>query len=167
MPRTTVAVATASLLAASAVAVAATAALRRGEPHRAGGGAIDRSDAALVARGRAVYEASCAPCHGARLEGQPGWQRRRLDGRLPAPPHDAGGHTWHHDDATLLLVTLRGPAAFAGAGYASDMPVYEGVLPVEDLRAALAFIKSTWPPEIRARQAAADAAARRAAERGR
>lgn len=46
-----------------------------------------------IALGKTVYDASCASCHGAKLEGQPDWRNRRPDGRLPAPPHDASGHT--------------------------------------------------------------------------
>jgi hypothetical protein len=109
--------------------------------------------------------ANWASCHGAQLEGQPDWQRRRPDGRLPAPPHDETGHTRHH--ATLLRLVLQGPAAFAGAAYATDMPAFEGVLPAEDVRAVPAFVMSAWPPDIRARQAAVDTAApRRATKSG-
>ena len=50
------------------------------------------------ASGAAVYVKHCASCHGANREGQPNWRERRPDGRLPAPPHDASGHTWHHAD---------------------------------------------------------------------
>ena len=53
----------------------------------------DPTDAVQVARGKAVYAERCASCHGARLEGQPDWQSRKPDGRMPAPPHDASGHT--------------------------------------------------------------------------
>jgi hypothetical protein len=28
--------------------------------------------------------------------------QRKPDGKLPAPPHDASGHTWHHADAQLF-----------------------------------------------------------------
>jgi mono/diheme cytochrome c family protein len=45
-------------------------------------------------RGRVVHVEHCAACHGAHLEGQPDWQVRGPDGLLPAPPHDASGHTW-------------------------------------------------------------------------
>ncbi len=50
-------------------------------------------DAAVTALGQQVYTARCAACHDARLEGQPHWRERGPDGRLPAPPHDASGHT--------------------------------------------------------------------------
>lgn len=60
-------------------------------------------DSALVADGRKLYDQACASCHGAMLEGQPNWRQRKADGRLPAPPHDPSGHTWHHPDAVLLI----------------------------------------------------------------
>ena len=122
---------------------------RRSACHR-GAGAC--SKAPSLERGKAVYAAHCAACHGANLEGQPDWRQRRADGKLPAPPHDPSGHTWHHDDETLFRITKHGVAAFAGAGYATDMPAYDGVLGDEDIRAVLAYIKSTWPEPIRARQ---------------
>jgi len=113
---------------------------------------IDEADAALVARGRLVYASACASCHGSRLEGQPRWRERRADGKLPAPPHDASGHTWHHPDAVLHLLTRDGPKAVA-PGYESDMPAFADTLSDRDILASIAYIKSTWPPEIRARQA--------------
>ena len=108
-----------------------------------------RSDPAQLALGRQVYAAQCASCHGANLEGQPNWRSRRADGRLPAPPHDATGHTWHHPDGVLFRLTKLGPAAIVGDGYASDMPGFGGVHSDAELLAALAFIKSTWPDRER------------------
>ena len=96
-------------------------------------------------RGRAIYAANCASCHGAKLEGQPDWKSRLPSGRLPAPPHDASGHTWHHPDGVLFRITKEGPAAVVGGGYQSDMPGFAGVLSDEDIHAVLDFIKSTWP----------------------
>ena len=112
-------------------------------------GAIDAADPAQVALGRRVYAEQCAGCHGANLEGQPGWQSRKPDGRLPAPPHDVSGHTWHHPDGVLFRITKLGPAAIVGENYRSDMPGFEGALSDTEIRAALAFIKSTWPERER------------------
>jgi mono/diheme cytochrome c family protein len=114
---------------------------------------IDPDDSAQVALGQGVYATQCARCHGANLEGQPNWRERMANGRLPAPPHDASGHTWHHPDADLFGITKRGLGPYAPAGYQSDMPAFENVLSDEQIAAVLAYIKSRWPAEIRARQA--------------
>ena len=114
---------------------------------------IDPNDAELVALGEQVYAAECAACHGADLEGEANWRQRKADGRLPAPPHDPSGHTWHHPDPQLFAITKYGPAALVGGGYQSDMPAYEGVLSDREIRASIAYIKSRWPEEIREQQA--------------
>lgn len=98
-----------------------------------------------IALGKTVYDASCASCHGAKLEGQSDWRNRRPDGRLPAPPHDASGHTWHHPDAQLLAIIRLGTAAVVGDGYESDMPGFADVLTDAESVAVLDYIKSTWP----------------------
>ena len=108
---------------------------------------------AEVALGRDLYALHCATCHGADLEGQPEWKRALPSGRMSAPPHDASGHTWHHPDGVLFRLTKDGVAAVVGGGYESDMPAFEGVLTDEEVRAVLAYIKSTWPERERAFQA--------------
>jgi mono/diheme cytochrome c family protein len=109
-------------------------------------------DAAQVARGAEIYGAECASCHGADLAGQPDWQTRLPDGTYPAPPHDASGHTWHHPDALLLDYIRRGGAALIGGGFKSNMPGFADRLTEDEILAVLAFIKSTWPAEVRATQ---------------
>jgi mono/diheme cytochrome c family protein len=108
--------------------------------------------AARLASGKTNYDAQCAACHGANLEGQPDWRNRLPNGRLPAPPHDASGHTWHHADQDLFALTKHGLAPFAPPGYQSDMPAFAGTLTDQEIRDVLAYIKSTWPPEIQAQQ---------------
>lgn len=120
---------------------------------------IDPSDVAQVEIGRRIYVEACASCHGASLEGQANWQRRLSNGRLPAPPHDATGHTWHHPDEMLFRITKYGATAYA-TGYQTDMPTFEKRLTDDEIAASLAFIKSTWAAEIRAKQARIDADAR-------
>lgn len=110
--------------------------------------------AARFAPGESIYVEHCAACHGERLEGQANWRQRRPDGRLPAPPHDRTGHTWHHSDDQLFNLTKFGLAPpLAPAGYESDMQPFKDALTDAEIRAVLAFIKSTWPPQIRERQA--------------
>ena len=61
-----------------------------------------------VLAGSLLYAEHCASCHGADLEGQPDWRSPNDDGVLPAPPHDATGHTWHHDNVLLFEYTKLG-----------------------------------------------------------
>jgi mono/diheme cytochrome c family protein len=114
-------------------------------------GKIDPADKAKVARGEAVYAAHCATCHGANLEGQPEWRIRKPNGRLPAPPHDVSGHTWHHPTSVLLEIVNDGLVPpNAPEGYESDMPAFRNTLPTEDVVAVLSFIQSRWDDEVRA-----------------
>ena len=105
----------------------------------------DPRDAVKVAAGAKIYAQHCAACHGAKLEGQPEWRRRLPSGRMPAPPHDESGHTWHHRDDVLFGITKRGVVApYAPSDYQSDMPAFGGRLADEEIWAVLAFIKSHW-----------------------
>jgi mono/diheme cytochrome c family protein len=107
-----------------------------------------------IALGRHIFAERCASCHGANLEGQPNWRERKKDGKLPAPPHDASGHTWHHPDQVLIGITRDGLEGYAPAGYQSDMPAFDEVLSDAEIAAVIAYIKSTWPEDIRNRQEA-------------
>lgn len=120
----------------------------------ASAGQADHEDPEQVARGAVVYVAQCASCHGAKLEGQPNWRTRKPDGRLPAPPHNETGHTWHHPDAILFAITRDGTAAHAPAGYLTDMPGFGHVLTDDEIWSVLAYIKSRWPKHINARRQA-------------
>lgn len=115
----------------------------------------DPRDAGKVALGARVYAQNCAVCHGAKLEGQPEWRSRLPHGRLPAPPHDESGHTWHHPDHVLFAITKNGLVPpYAPKDYASDMPAFGGKLPDDEIWAALAYIKSHWTtPELLAARA--------------
>ena len=110
--------------------------------------------AALIAQGQAIFQARCANCHGADLEGQAHWRERRPDGKLPAPPHDAGGHTWNYPDRVLFRTVKEGLSWVAGPNYKSDMPAFAGVLSDQEINAVIAYIKSRWPDELRAHQQA-------------
>lgn len=120
-------------------------------------GLLVPGDPRIVARGAEVYAQECASCHGTNLEGQPNWRMRGEDGLLPAPPHDASGHTWHHDDETLFILTKYGLAGLTQNAPPSGMPAYDGVLSDEDIVAVLSYIKSTWPDDIRAHHDALNA----------
>ncbi len=112
----------------------------------------------VIAQGRQVYADQCSACHGATLEGQPDWRLPLPSGRLPAPPHDASGHTWHHSDDVLFRIVSEGTAAIVGGGYESDMPGFRDVLMDAEIRAVLEYIKSTWPERERSYQESVSAA---------
>jgi mono/diheme cytochrome c family protein len=112
----------------------------------------DSTNTQQVALGQQVYAANCASCHGASLEGQPNWQLELPTGGRPAPPHDESGHTWHHGDQSLFTTVKLGGQSTSPQGYKSNMPAFGHILSDNEIWAVLAFIKSTWPPEIQAAQ---------------
>lgn len=111
---------------------------------------IDPADTNLVIQGKVIYANNCASCHGESLQGQPDWRQRLPSGRLPAPPHDKTGHTWHHPDAMLVDIVKNGlvPGKTAPPRYESDMPAYGEVLTDEEIVAVITYIKSSWPSKV-------------------
>jgi len=125
------------------------------------GAAADAKDGAMpedvdVVVGKALYAETCAACHGANLEGQENWRSPDEDGRLPAPPHDETGHTWHHADQILFDYTkLGGRAMMAAQGmeFDSGMPGFADQLTDQEIWNILGYIKSTWPERVQETQA--------------
>lgn len=113
------------------------------------------TSAEIITEGRGVYADQCAACHGAVLEGQPSWRSPLPSGRLPAPPHDESGHTWHHSNQVLFRIVKEGTAAIVGGGYESDMPGFGDLLSDAEIQAVLDYIKSTWPERERSYHEAA------------
>jgi mono/diheme cytochrome c family protein len=114
--------------------------------------APDPADLALVNLGQVVYADHCAACHSAKLGGEKDWQTPDAEGRLPVPPHDASGHTWHHADKLLLEIIAEGGQLYTPKGRRSNMPGYREKISGREISAVLAFIKSRWPVEILDRQ---------------
>ena len=109
---------------------------------------LQHKDRAVVDVGKAIYAENCASCHGVVLEGHANWRQRDVEGYLPAPPHDERGHTWHHPDSYLFLMTKYGIEEMIGKSYPNNMPVFEDKLTDDEIIAALSYIKSTWPGRI-------------------
>lgn len=113
----------------------------------------DPNNKQQVSRGALVYKKFCSLCHGANLEGDPNWRIRNDNGKLPAPPHDETGHTWHHADELLFGIIKFGLIPpYGPANYKTDMPAWGSTLSDEDIWAVLAYIKRQWPAETREAQ---------------
>ena len=108
----------------------------------------------LVTLGKEVSSGHCAGCHGVDLKGQPNWEMQKPDGTFPAPPQDGTGHNWEHSDRQLYDFISEGGAIFAPTSMNSNMPAYKHQLNPREIWAVLAYIKSTWPEEIRKKHAA-------------
>lgn len=110
---------------------------------------LDAENAEWIRLGQTVYDRQCAACHGAKLEGQPNWKTPGPDGKLPAPPHDESGHTWHHPDSYLIHVVKDGFTLGVDKpnGYLNNMPAFGKMLSDREIVAVLSYIKSRWPPD--------------------
>ncbi len=137
-----------STCAVLAIAFATGFVVLRGGVLNAQAGLFPYEDAEAVATGKELYDENCASCHGIDLKGQPDWRGVDSDGFMPAPPHDGDGHTWHHPDTLLFMITKFGTAAMVGGDYKSNMAGFDGILSDDQILHTLAYIKSTWSPRL-------------------
>ena len=105
-------------------------------------------DISLIKLGKRIYTQNCASCHGVNLEGEKNWMSRLPNGMMPAPPHDEKGHTWHHNDNYLFMITKYGVEEILGEKYPNNMPAYKEILSDKEIISVLSYIKSTWPPRV-------------------
>lgn len=91
--------------------------------------------------GQEIFASTCAACHGAGGEGVEDWMQRDEDGRLPPPPLNGEGHTWHHSDGVLYGIVSEGGL---GLGSGSNMPGFKDVLTREEIIAVLEYVKTLW-----------------------
>ena len=124
------------LLAASALVIAVLLGACSGGDRDSSKFPIDLTGS-RVAAGEEIYAQNCASCHGP------------VQGPVvlaSAPVHGDAGHTWHHPDRLLHQWVLDRPPL------ATVTPAFRGVLSDEQVLEVLAYIKSTWLPEIQERQ---------------
>ncbi len=112
----------------------------------------DVTDPKLVDYGSQVYNAQCASCHGANLEGQSGWKTRKANGLFPASPLNGTGRANQLNDQELFIYTHGGGQPLRREGTKSGMPAFGDLLNERDIWAVLAYIKSSWPKEVLRRQ---------------
>jgi photosystem II stability/assembly factor-like uncharacterized protein len=110
-------------------------------------GASSIADAsALAVEGRGIYATDCASCHGTRGEGAPDWQHPDRDGEMPAPPHDASGHTWKHSDAMLYRLVEQGWRDPFNKTDRLTMPAFKDALAPKQIIAVISYLKTLWSP---------------------
>ena len=109
--------------------------------------AADKPAQGRLAVGRAVYESACASCHGARGQGGANWQEPDANGEMPAPPHDASGHTWKHSDAMLYRIVQQGWRDPFNKTQRLTMPAFKSQLSREQTIAVIDYLKTLWKPE--------------------
>ena len=68
---------------------------------------------------------------------------------MPAPPHDASGHTWRHSDGELFRIIRDGWRDPFNKTPELTMPPFEGRLNEQEIEAVIAYFKSLWTPEQR------------------
>lgn len=99
---------------------------------------------AQLTRGKTVFQANCAGCHGAEAQGLVAdWKRRGNDGAFPPPPLNGTAHAWHHPRSVLVQTIIDGGIPLGG-----KMPGFRGKLSDEEILAAIAYFQSFWPREI-------------------
>ena len=64
-----------------------------------------------------------------------------MDERLPAPPYDGTGRTWHHPGPRLSQGIKFRTASIAGPNHETDMAAFGEILIDAGIRAVLAFEK--------------------------
>ena len=99
---------------------------------------------AQLIRGKRVFAANCAVCHGANGEGLVAdWKKPGADGKFPAPPLNGTAHTWHHSKELLMRTVNEGGIALGGT-----MVPFKDKLNKKEKEAVLAHVMSLWPKEI-------------------
>ena len=106
-------------------------------------------DPVQVESGREIYQLYCVSCHGTRGEGAPNWEQPNAEGELPAPPHNAKGHTWKHADAMLYPMVNDGWRDPFNKTERLTMPPFEDVLTPEEMQNVITYLKTLWTPEQR------------------
>jgi mono/diheme cytochrome c family protein len=96
--------------------------------------------APVIARGRAVFEQSCASCHGAE-----GWGNGEAGRELSPPPADLAmlvRMPMMRDDRYLFWAICEGGAAFGTA-----MPAFKDSLSDEEIWSVIRFLQGGLPPK--------------------
>lgn len=85
------------------------------------------------AQGKAIFDETCATCHGSNGEG------------LVGSPLNGSAHAWHHVDDQLRLMIRDGIPGTQMVGHGDH-------LTAEEIDTVISYIKTWWTPEQQAMQ---------------
>lgn len=100
-------------------------------------------DAGVVAKGRDLFLANCAECHGPQAQGHPDWQTPSDGSFAAAPPLNGTGNE-HLRSKSQLVATIKQGVRRDGVDI---MPAWGTRLSDGDIEAILVWLQSLWPTE--------------------
>lgn len=118
------------LAVAGALALFAAGLLQGGRQPASSGVSDAPVSQELLSEGQALYQATCAVCHGSEGGGF-------ATAGVPAPPLDGRAHSWHHPDSQIIGWIRDGGVQMpaVGAGWSDD-----------EVRGVMAYFKQWWEP---------------------
>jgi cytochrome c553 len=93
-------------------------------------------------RGKEVFRANCAGCHGQNAESTPNWKTVAENGQYPPPPLNGTAHAWHHPLSVLKMVIEQGGEPVGGV-----MPAWGDTLSDRQIIDVIASFQSYWPDD--------------------
>ncbi len=98
---------------------------------------------AQVVKGKKLFAANCASCHGLNAEKTVNWRKKLPDGSYPPPALNGTAHAWHHTLAQLMTRINDG-----GEKYGGKMPAFRGTLNDEEKKDVISYFQSFWNDQI-------------------
>lgn len=102
-----------------------------------------KKDFARFMQGGKLYRKNCAQCHGDRAQGDPNWRQANAKGKLPPPPLNGTGHTWHHPKEALAKTIRDGTLRIGGS-----MPPWRNSMSDKEINLVIEWFQSHWSDEI-------------------
>ncbi|MFK5882685.1 MAG: cytochrome c [Sulfurospirillum sp.] len=94
---------------------------------------------AQVIKGKKLFAANCASCHGLKAEKTVNWRKKLPDGSYPPPALNGTAHAWHHSFAQLMAQINDG-----GEKYGGKMPAFRGALNDDEKKDIISYFQSFW-----------------------
>lgn len=98
----------------------------------------------MVQKGKPLYEANCASCHGLKGEGTAKvWSQKMPNGKYPPPPLNSEAHAYHHPLEALRFTIQNGGKYVGGV-----MPAFNDTLDATQTDNIIAYFQEFWGDEF-------------------